>query len=264
MKCRYFWCAFVLLIIALVSICLYIVLPHRSGDIRLDYGFGTARVYYEDNGVPHIYADNKKIAAFTQGYLIAADRLWQIEYLRKLSQGRLSEVFGRIALKLDEAIRILGLDEGCNLNREYFSSQEAFEYYDYYVKGINEYVQRNPLPIQFQLFWINFEPWSLKDTCIFIKFIHFTLSHNWAFELSRDFIDSLTDDLELINLLYPYQNEFFHKFSTYVINDNELKKTKRYVDSSKQEDILNSREADPLTYAKKNKQKKFMKICNNQ
>ena len=139
-------------------------MPHRSGDIQLDYGFGSSVVYYEDNGVPHIYADNKEIAAFTLGYLNAADRLWQIEYLRKLSQGRLSEVFGKVAYKLDEAMRIVGLHHTCDLTREYFTSQEAFDYYDYFAKGINEYVKRNPLPIQFQLFWINFEPWTLSDT----------------------------------------------------------------------------------------------------
>ena len=159
MKLKLFCGVIFLLLIGIISYIVYLIRPHRNGDIHLDYGFGSARVYYEDNGVPHIYADNKKIAAFTLGYLHGADRLWQYEYLRRLSQGRLSEVFGDATLKLDEAMRHLGLKQSCNLTKEYFTSSEIFDYYDYYSKGMNKFAEVNPLSFYFYAFFLKI--WKL-------------------------------------------------------------------------------------------------------
>jgi penicillin amidase len=64
--------------------------------------------YFEDNGVPHIKADNKEIGSFALGYLHGVDRIWQMDYMRRLAQGRLSEIFGKFTYKLDETFRTFG------------------------------------------------------------------------------------------------------------------------------------------------------------
>ena len=63
-------------------------------EFKLDSEYGTAQVYYEDNGIPHIYAENRLISSYALGYVHSVDRLWQIESMRRISQGTLSEVFG--------------------------------------------------------------------------------------------------------------------------------------------------------------------------
>mmetsp|Transcript_15028 Transcript_15028/g.17359 ORF Transcript_15028/g.17359 Transcript_15028/m.17359 type:complete len:159 (-) Transcript_15028:556-1032(-) len=154
---------FVLLIV-LAGLLTSVLMPHRNNMVHLTSGRGSARVVYEDNGMPHIYADNREIGAFTIGYITAADRLWQIEYLRRLAQGHMSEILGSVAVELDEAMRILSLDNTCNISRDSFATEGAYDYYESYAEGINEYVKRNTLPIQFQVFWLEFKPWTVHDS----------------------------------------------------------------------------------------------------
>ena len=248
MKLKIVWFSILGILVGLVCLLVYIAKPHRSGDIHLTYGHGSARVFYEDNGVPHIYADNKEVAAFTLGYLNAADRLWQYEYIRRLSQGRLSEVFGEATLKLDESMRLLGLKQSCNLTKEYFSSEEIFNYYDSYVKGINEYVERNLLPFYFQIFFLKFDKWTLTDTCTCLKFFHFSLNHNWGFEISRDYIEAFSQDQNLIDMLFPYQPETFDEITTHVITEHEIQMQGRFVDNRNEILANNSRSAKLSTY----------------
>jgi len=46
---------------------------------------------------------------FGLGFIHGMDRLWQLEFLRKLSTGRLSEIFGTETLQLDKYIRLVGI-----------------------------------------------------------------------------------------------------------------------------------------------------------
>jgi penicillin amidase len=57
----------------------------------------------------HIYANNSIDAMTALGYVHAQDRLWQMELMRRIAPGRLSEIFGKVALKND--IRFAGLEE---------------------------------------------------------------------------------------------------------------------------------------------------------
>jgi penicillin amidase len=43
------------------------------------------------------------------GYVHAQDRLWQMELMRRIAPGRLSEIFGKVALKNDTFLPALVL-----------------------------------------------------------------------------------------------------------------------------------------------------------
>ena len=60
-------------------------------------------------GIPHIYARNARDALFAQGFVHAQERLWQMDFTRRLVAGRLAEVLGEAALPFDRAMRTLGL-----------------------------------------------------------------------------------------------------------------------------------------------------------
>jgi penicillin amidase len=64
--------------------------------------------------VPHIYATNSKDAMMALGYVHAQDRLWQMELMRRIAPGRLSEIFGSVALKNDKIFAGLGIEEALN------------------------------------------------------------------------------------------------------------------------------------------------------
>ena len=46
---------------------------------------------------------------FGLGFVHATDRLWQLEFFRKLAMGRLSEIFGSETLQLDKYVRTIGI-----------------------------------------------------------------------------------------------------------------------------------------------------------
>jgi penicillin amidase len=64
---------------------------------------------YDAEGVPLIQAANDYDAAFLLGYVHARDRLWQMDYLRRVPSGTLSELVGSAALASDIQLRTLGL-----------------------------------------------------------------------------------------------------------------------------------------------------------
>ena len=60
------------------------------------------------DAIPHIFAANKLDALFGLGYVHAQDRLWQMEFQRRIGHGRLSEVFGAATLPQDRFLRTVG------------------------------------------------------------------------------------------------------------------------------------------------------------
>src|SRR5439155_15076888 len=58
-------------------------------------------------GERHIHAANEGALLFAQGYLTAHERMWQMDALRRLSGGDLSEIIGTAALETDQEVRRL-------------------------------------------------------------------------------------------------------------------------------------------------------------
>jgi penicillin amidase len=70
---------------------------------------GSAEVVFDDRGVPHIFASSSEDAARALGYVVARDRLFQMELRWRSAAGRLSELVGDDALDYDRQVRALGL-----------------------------------------------------------------------------------------------------------------------------------------------------------
>jgi penicillin amidase len=88
----------------------YVYTPVTSGVIYLDNAHGESEVLREtETSIPHIYASNEKMAIYTEGYLHAQARLWQMERLRRTTQGRLSEIMGDKTIGIDKFFRTIGL-----------------------------------------------------------------------------------------------------------------------------------------------------------
>lgn len=76
--------------------------PLQDGVIHLKNASSKATLLTEgDTGFQHIEADNLEMAMYTQGYAHAQMRLWQMHKQRMLAKGRLSEMFGEKAIKMD-------------------------------------------------------------------------------------------------------------------------------------------------------------------
>ncbi|WP_419888294.1 penicillin acylase family protein [Neobacillus niacini] len=66
---------------------------------------GTAKIVRDNYGVPHIYANNNEDLYFTYGYVMAEDRLFQLETFRRGNNGTVAEVFGEKFLARDQQMR---------------------------------------------------------------------------------------------------------------------------------------------------------------
>ena len=99
-----------LVVIAGILGVFYIYKPVTSGTLYLENAMGEAEVLREtDTSIPHVYASNEKMALYTEGFLHAQERLWQMERLRRMTQGRLSEIMGDRAIGVDKFFRTIGL-----------------------------------------------------------------------------------------------------------------------------------------------------------
>lgn len=65
----------------------------------------------EKDKLPHVKGESEKLAYACLGFVHGRDRAWQMDHLRRTSQGRLSEVLGREKLRTDFTMRLLGLHE---------------------------------------------------------------------------------------------------------------------------------------------------------
>ena len=79
---------------------------HEYTAEGVEAGFEIVRDRY---AVPHILAHNDHDAFFGLGFAHAQDRLWQMVLMRRTAQGRLSEIFGRDTLEIDELMRALDI-----------------------------------------------------------------------------------------------------------------------------------------------------------
>jgi penicillin amidase len=160
-------------------------LPRTTGVVQIPTGIDAPVEVHRDRwGVPHIYAETQADLFFAQGYVHAQDRLWQMDFQRRLVAGRLAEVLGPVALPVDRWVRILGLRR--------VSKQEAgllegaaLRLVEAYVEGVNERIAAGRLPIEFSLLRYRPETWTVTDTLCWAKMMSWSLSVNWETELLR-------------------------------------------------------------------------------
>lgn len=160
-------------------------LPKKKGTLTFDGLHEPVEVIIDRYGVPHIYAQNEDDLFFAQGYIHAQERLWQMEFNRRIGSGRLSEIFGTIALETDRFFRRLGVHRAATeLSRLPSHSKRILEAY---ARGVNASISRNKrnLPIEFRLLRFKPEPWQMRDSILWAKMMGWYLGGNWETELIR-------------------------------------------------------------------------------
>ena len=82
-----------------------------EGELTLKNAPEDVKVIREaDTQILHIKAKSWKGISYGQGFASAQNRLWQMEKTRRLGKGKLSEIFGKEALPIDEFMRSVGLE----------------------------------------------------------------------------------------------------------------------------------------------------------
>lgn len=116
-------------------------------------------------GVPHIYAKSTDDLFFAQGYVMAQDRLWQMEMARRTAEGRLAEVLGPGALARDRQARLTKYRGPMNDTELGSYHPEGRRIMTAFVNGVNAFIAANQdrLPVEFVLTGIRPEPWTIES-----------------------------------------------------------------------------------------------------
>jgi len=172
---------------------------------------GPVEVLIDPWGVPHIYTTggNPDDLLRVQGYLVARHRLFQIDFLRKVAQGRLAELFGTAldpsVLETDlflrtmfltyEGGRVRHVDEAL-VEEMMISTPEAFEAVGLFVEGVNAYIEdlkegRNGATLSQQHKLLNLlgpyeiEPMTVEQVAAIGRLLQYQLSSTLTEEIER-------------------------------------------------------------------------------
>ncbi len=144
------------------------------------------RVQRDRWGIAHIYAENEHDLFFAQGFVVAQDRLFQMELWKRAGQGRLAEILGASYVQRDLNARLLRYRG--EMDAEYKSyARDTKEILDAFTSGINAYMAeiQEPggigLPVEFQLAGFKPEPWKPED-CL-NRMAAYSMTGNGASEL---------------------------------------------------------------------------------
>ncbi len=151
--------------------------PDYEGTKELKSLSAESNVYYDTYGIPHIYAENEEDAFRTLGYVHAQDRLWQMELLRRVAKGGLSEVFGKDLVATDKFFLSLGIDEQSKKTvSEIAKETEMVKLSQAYLDGVNAFIEDGPTPIEFYLTGLDKTPFSLVDIYDAVGYMAFSFA----------------------------------------------------------------------------------------
>ncbi|MBN2891107.1 MAG: penicillin acylase family protein [Bacteroidales bacterium] len=159
-------------------------LPDYNKDITISSLNADVEVYRDENGIPHIIAQNEHDLYLTAGYVTAQDRMWQMDLIRRATQGKLSEIFGKDFFKTDILLRALQITEKSEMIYDSLDEnmQNALLSYS---EGVNQYLEDNKknLPIEFKILGYTPEKWLPTNSLNIIGYIAWDLVSAWSNEI---------------------------------------------------------------------------------
>ncbi len=186
---RYFALAVVLAVLAAVGVAGWVVLrplPQLDGTASLPELRQEVTVDRDAWGVPFIRASSVEDAITAQGYVVAQDRLFQMDLLRRAAAGELSEVIGPATLDLDRENRTLGLRAAAERDVKLLPAERR-ALLEAYARGVNRFLadHRKRLPWEFTALRYEPRPWSPEDTLLVGAYMYKNLTTTWRWELNR-------------------------------------------------------------------------------
>jgi penicillin amidase len=160
-------------------------LPKHGGTIKVRGLDGPVEIARDRLGVPRLTAQSDGDLCFAHGFCHGQDRLFQLEFYRRVASGRVAEFAGEEGLVADRVMRTLGLKRVAERELGTMDSQ-AREYLERYADGVNAAVEAaSALPLEHQLLRLDHEPWTPADSQAIGKVIALGFSTNMETELYR-------------------------------------------------------------------------------
>lgn len=182
-----------------------------SGEIAVSGLKSQVKVYFDEFGVPAILAQNQEDAYFTEGYLHARDRLWQMDLTRRVAQGRLSEIFGSQVIEFDKLFRTIGIHRFAYRWFENISPESKLILTSY-TAGVNKFIESNydNLPVEFDALNYRPEPWKPEHSLMLARMMGWDLNIAWYTDYIMGEILNKTG-IEKTALMFPDTNITIYK-----------------------------------------------------
>jgi penicillin amidase len=186
---RIFYWVFAIAAIAIGTVVWWFVyrpLPQVDGAVSLPGLQQAVTVDRDQWGVPHIRAASLEDVVEAQGYVMAQDRLWQMDLLRRVARGQLSEILGPTTVKIDKEFRTLGFARAAERDVSILDA-EPRRLIEAYARGVNKFIEQHhkSLPLEFSLLRYEPQPWRPSDTLAISGYMYRTLTDTWERELNR-------------------------------------------------------------------------------
>ncbi|MCI0432612.1 MAG: penicillin acylase family protein [Gemmatimonadetes bacterium] len=168
-----------LMVTALIAASVYLrtARPQIEGDVEVAGLSAPVDVWRDSLGVPHVFAGNEQDLFFTQGWVHAQDRIWQMELFRRIAQGRVSEILGPALVDTDRFLRTIGGWRAA-LDHERTLGAAPRRWLESYAAGVNAWItgHRGALPPEFVVLRTEPEPWTPAHTLAIEKVMAWDLS----------------------------------------------------------------------------------------
>jgi penicillin amidase len=184
---RALWALAVLLLLVVLSSSFLVgrTFPQESGSARVAGLSAPVSIELDGNGVPTIRARSIPDAMFGLGYVHARDRLWQMEYQRRVGSGRLAEILGSEAIAADRFLRTIGFRRAAESAWKSLTPQTQ-TLVEAYARGVNAYLATSSArPIEFRILRVDPDPWQPVDSIVWAKMMAWDLAGNARDEIRR-------------------------------------------------------------------------------
>ena len=210
-----------LAVLAVLIVYRWASIPQTKGTMQLARTMAGVEILRDRYAVPHIFASTQTDAHFALGLVHAQDRLWQLEFNRRVINGELSQLLGPSTVPIDRMMRVLGLKQASQSAWAALPAESQREL-SAYVDGLNQGIalaKRRPWLQSLEFWLLNAapQPWTAADVLAMLKLLSLELSTNMNGELLRLALlerlryDQVTELFDLPNEPLPSEVEWLYK-----------------------------------------------------
>lgn len=157
--------------------------PTVEGQVVVPIVDGDVDVTRDGAGVPHITANSDADLYRAQGYVQAQDRLFQMDYTRRVASGTLAEVVGEDAVESDKFFRTFSLRHAAEQSWETYDG-ESKQILEWYAEGVNAFINEvkgtSKLSYEFKILGYEPQEWTPIDSLTILKHMAYEQDANWT------------------------------------------------------------------------------------
>lgn len=196
-------------------------IPDYSANLKLNGLTAEVQVLRDKFGIPHIYAQNEADLYKATGFVMAQERLWQMDLLRHVTTGRLSEIFGESMVKADYVMRTLQIPAKSRMVMEK-TEPEILEALKNFAWGVNQYIETHQknLPPEFVILGYKPEQWEIEHSINMVGYMGWDLRHGWSEDMLLTGLAAQVDSTHFRQIAPDMKN---HPFSVFPDFKQQLK-----------------------------------------